>query len=91
MPFKNGESGNPNGRPVGRENKLTRKAKYYAEKFLDEIKRQGISEIAATGRMADYINIIKTVLPKDFNVKHSGSIDIPPTQINIDGKLLDKS
>lgn len=62
------------GRPFGSENRLTRKAKYYAEKFLDEIKRQGISEIATTGKMSDYINVIKAILPKDMNINHSGQI-----------------
>jgi hypothetical protein len=74
MTFKPGIVTNPNGRPVGSENRLTRKAKYYAEKFLDEIKRAGISEIAATGKMSDYITLIRTVLPKDHNVKHSGEV-----------------
>ena len=93
MTFKPGESGNPNGRPEGAENKLTKKAKYYAEKFLDEIDKQGISQIAATGKMTDFINIIKALLPKDMNVNLSGQVDVPPSNIIIDGKLLtdDKS
>lgn len=68
MTFKPGESGNPNGRPPGAENRLTRKAKYYAERFLDEIKAQGVSEIAKSGKMSDYVNIIKAILPKNFEL-----------------------
>ena len=88
MPFKPGETGNPEGRPVGRGNRLTLKAKYYAEKFLDEIKRQGIAEIAATGKMSDYVNIIRAVLPKDMNVKHSGQIELKKANFIIDGKSV---
>jgi hypothetical protein len=76
MPFEPGNNANPNGRPVGSENRLTRKAKHYAEKFLDEIKKAGISEVAATGKMSDYVSLIRAVLPKDHNHKVSGNVDV---------------
>ena len=60
--FKDGHKSN-GGRPVGSENRLTRKAKYYAEKFLDEIKAQGIDEITKTGKMSDYVSLLKAILP----------------------------
>ena len=86
MPFKDGNKYG-NGRPKGSENRLTRKAKYYAEKLMDEMKAIGIEEIAKSGRMSDYVALLKTLLPKDINMNHSGSIDIPPAQIVIDGKV----
>lgn len=87
MPFKNGESGNPSGRPVGSENKLTRRAKYYANKLFDEFEKIGIDKMAETGDIKDLINLISKFIPKDMNIKHSGQIEIPPIQINIDGKI----
>jgi hypothetical protein len=77
MTFVPGESGNPEGRPVGSENKLTRKAKYYAEKFLDEIERQGIEEITRTGKMSDYITLLKSILPTKVETESTVTVTQP--------------
>jgi hypothetical protein len=79
MPFEDGNT-HGKGRPPGSENKLTRKAKYYAEKFLDEIEKQGVTEIARTGKMSDYIALLKSILPskveQETTVTHTQPIKI---------------
>ena len=88
MPFKPGESGNPAGKPRGAENRLTRKAKYYAEKLIDEMKSIGVAEIAKTGKMSDYVNLLKTLLPKDFNI--SGNLTVKNDRIDLSKLTVDE-
>ncbi len=57
--------GNP-GRPMGTENKLTTRAKYYANKLFDEFERMGIDTMAQTGDVKDLINLISKFVPKEI-------------------------
>lgn len=66
MTWEPGESGNPNGRPPGSENKLTRRAKYYAEKLFDEFEKRGIDNLTKDGDIKDLLQLIKTCLPKEI-------------------------
>jgi preprotein translocase subunit Sec63 len=77
MTFKPGESGNPNGRPPGSENKLTRRAKYLAEKLFDEFEAQGIDNIAKTGDVKDLINLLSKFLPTKVETESTVTVTQP--------------
>ena len=65
--------GNP-GRPMGTENKLTARAKHYANKLFDEFERMGIDKMAQTGDVKDLINLISKFVPKE--IKSEGTITV---------------
>jgi len=72
--FKDGEINNPNGRPIGAENKLTRKAKYLLNKYYDALKNAGIDTLVLESNPGDKLRAILAGIPKDMNIKHSGEI-----------------
>ena len=86
MTFKNGKSGNPNGRPVGSENKLTTRAKYYINKLLDEFDRRGIEKLVETGELKDLINLLTKILPTNAKIEHDGEITIKLIKKILNGK-----
>ena len=69
MSFKPGESGNPKGRPIGSENKLTKKAKYYAEKIFEEFDKIGIDNLTQKGDIKDLLTLIRACLPKEVKAE----------------------
>jgi hypothetical protein len=64
------KNGHPGLKPIGAENKLTRKAKWLLNAFYDEVKRQGVGSLVNDASASDKIRAILAALPK--NIEHSG-------------------
>jgi hypothetical protein len=67
--FKPGESGNPEGRPVGCENKITRKAKWLLNALYDELKREGVDKLVGDASANDKIKAILAGIPKEIKAE----------------------
>ena len=74
MTFKPGEVSNPNGRPVGSENRLTRKAKYHAERLFDEFKKIGFDKLVESGDIKDLIALIGKFTPREIKAEIDGNM-----------------
>lgn len=71
MPFKKGQSGNPNGRPRGSRHKLTEAV---LKAYADDFAHNGIAaveKVRATDP-ATYLRVIASLLPKELEatVRH---------------------
>ena len=81
-PYKPGQCGNPNGRPMGSRQKLT-------EKFIDDLanhyEREGHKAIARVleENPVAYLQIICRLLPKDISLTVSNDLSssLPPDQL----------
>jgi hypothetical protein len=81
-PYKPGQCGNPNGRPMGSRQKLT-------EKFINDLanhyEREGAKAIARVlkDNPVAYLQIICRLLPKDISLTVSNDISntLPPDQL----------
>jgi hypothetical protein len=81
-PYKPGQCGNPNGRPMGSRQKLTEK---FISDLADHYEREGAKAIA---RVLDenpvaYLQIVCRLLPKDISLTVSNDLSssLPPEQL----------
>ena len=81
-PYKPGQCGNPNGRPMGSRQKLTEK---FIDDLADHYEREGAKAI---GRVLEdnpvaYLQIVCRLLPKDItlSVSQDPSNTLPPDQL----------
>jgi len=69
MRYKKGESGNPNGKPKGAVNKITRDMKELHEKIIVAIQKEvGIENIIMKCKPDTVLSYIAKVMPKDMNI-----------------------
>jgi Family of unknown function (DUF5681) len=70
--WKPGQSGNPNGRPLGAKQRL---AENFVDALLKDFAAHGASAIAACRQQRPdiYLTCIAKCLPKEVNVKADGS------------------
>jgi Family of unknown function (DUF5681) len=70
--WKPGQSGNPNGRPVGAKQRLSED---FVEALLKDFCQHGASAIEAcrVEKPEAYLTVISRVLPKDVNLKSDAS------------------
>ena len=77
-PYQPGQSGNPNGRPVGARSKIT-------EKFLLELQNYfekegpGLLERAGQESRAALVAVYAKLLPKETHLSFSGGVDVELT------------
>jgi hypothetical protein len=81
-PYKPGQSGNPNGRPMGSRQRITEK---FIDDLADHYEREGAKAI---GRVLEenpvaYLQIVCRLLPKDISLTVSNDISntLPPDQL----------
>jgi hypothetical protein len=76
--WKKGQSGNPNGRPAGRQDKYTAVRDAFFEVFF-ELGKPGLVDFAAKD-IAGYYRVCAQLLPKEVdanvNQNNTGSIDL---------------
>lgn len=81
-PYKPGQCGNPNGRPMGSRQKLTEK---FIDDLADHYEREGAKAIARVleDNPVAYLQIICRLLPKDItlSVSQDHSSSLPPDQL----------
>lgn len=80
--FKPGESGNPNGRPVGSKHKLSDE---FVQALCADFALHGVAAIDALREKSpgEYLRVIASILPKDIYIEQ----DIRPTVINAQPEL----
>ena len=79
--FQPGQSGNPNGRPVGSKNKFTLVKQQLVELFEEEQVKEKLREWIKSGRRRDlkeFMNFVISILPREIE----GS-DNRPQVVNI--------
>lgn len=67
MPFKKGESGNPEGKPPGTKNKINQEIRQRIANFLDENfdkVKEDLEELEPRDRVRFYIELLQFGLPK---------------------------
>jgi Family of unknown function (DUF5681) len=73
-PWQPGQSGNPNGRPVGSRNKLTENFITALHDDFPQFGRAVISKVREK-QPAVYLKVIASILPRQFNFKHESAFD----------------
>jgi len=73
--FKPGQSGNPAGRKKGSRNKIT---KQYLDALAADFREHGESVIERLRESHPdvYLRLVAQLLPKNFDVKHSGDMTV---------------
>lgn len=68
LPWRPGQSGNPEGRPKGSRNKL---GEAFLAAMYEDWKLHGVAAIekVRTDRPHDYLKVVASILPKDLNVR----------------------
>lgn len=67
MPFKRGQSGNPEGKPPGTKNKINQEIRQRIANFLDENfdkVKEDLEELEPKDRVRFYIELLQFGLPK---------------------------
>lgn len=66
-PWKQGQSGNPAGRPKGARNKL---GEAFLEAMLDDFTQHGVAaiEVVRAKKPDQYLKVIASILPKEMNL-----------------------
>lgn len=80
MPFKKGESGNPNGRRSGSENKETKKLRQFLADVLDNNQQRFEQELLALESkdfIAAYSNLLEYCTPKLQRTELTGDKENP--------------
>jgi hypothetical protein len=73
MPFKKGQSGNTNGRPKGKSNKVTAKVRDSFSDLLDDNLlqlREDIAELEPKDRVKLLLDLAKYVIPQLKSTEH---------------------
>jgi hypothetical protein len=86
MTFKPGEVTNPNGRPVGSENKLNSRIKRRLNSILDKLDDPRLTTAVNNAKPGELLSFIAKIAPKDLNVTVDGKIELEKANIIINGK-----
>lgn len=70
VPFKPGQSGNPNGRPKGARSRLSEAFLTALEEHWKDNGKDALVE-ALKKDPAGYVRVVASLLPKDVHVKHT--------------------
>ena len=82
--FKPGQSGNPNGRPKGSRNKMTRALKDMILQALDDAGGQAYLVEQAGKNPAAFLTLLGKVLPLQVAGSESGPIEISVVRYDVD-------
>ena len=76
--YKPGQSGNPNGRPVGARSKITEKFLLELQNYFDK-EGPGLLERAGQESPAALVAVYAKLLPKETHLSVSGGVDVELT------------
>lgn len=76
MPFKKGQSGNPNGRKAGAPNKLTADLKTMIEGALSDAGGREYLTKQATTNPSAFLSLVGKLLPKDINANVNAQVSV---------------
>lgn len=85
--YKPGQSGNPNGRPKGARNRL---GEAFLEALEKDFEMHGVAAIeeVRTDKPDQYLKVIASILPKEFNVKVDALEEMSDEQLDSHIKRL---
>lgn len=79
MPFVQGKSGNPNGRPIGATNKATRELAERLQKIIEnnmEGLEKDLKEMESAERVKAITSLMQYVMPKQQSINMANQIEI---------------